>query len=268
MKPKQKVAKSPERPRRVRLAAVLIKPVEGMSYPSILRDLKKRVNSDELATTVKGISQTCSKDLLVELRYSKEGRGQLDAAFKEAIGVNGTVRHLIPPIEVKTKDLEPSIAVKDVEDVVRRFLQQGTEMELRILLTKRPYRRNRKVYDLLEEATTLKLLKATHINIGWVSCRVLRKTEINRCYRCLGFGHMATNCRGQTVAGAAGNAVRRGIPRDPAQGNRGFLVKFTNSYSSFYQNVTSDPRFYLNVRIEIIIVNKITNCASYPTKAV
>ena len=48
----------------------------------------------------------------------------------------------------------------------------------------------------LEEVRALKLLKATHIKIEWVSCRVRRKMEVNRCYRSLGFGHMAANCRG------------------------------------------------------------------------
>ena len=149
-----------------------------------------------MGARVQEIRETRSKDLLVELRCFKEGRGQLDAAFKEAIGVNGTVDHLIPRIGIKIEDLEPSIAVEDVENAVRGFFQQGSEMELRVSLTKRPYRGNRKKYVLLEEARALKLLKTVHIKIGWVPCRVHRKKEINRCYRCLDFGHMAGNCQG------------------------------------------------------------------------
>ena len=62
-------------------------------------------------------------------------------------------------------------------------------------LTKRPCRRNRKAYVLLEEARDLKLHKVTHIKIGWVSSRVHWKMEINRCYHCLAFGHTAAYCR-------------------------------------------------------------------------
>ena len=47
----------------------------------------------------------------------------------------------------------------------------------------------------LEYVWALKLLKATHIKIGWVSCRVRRKMKINECYRCLGFDHMVANYR-------------------------------------------------------------------------
>ena len=134
-KPKPE-AKKPDWPRRTRPEAVLIKPTEGVSYAAILKDLKKHVEPDELGVTVHGIRETRSKDLLVELKCSKEGRGRLDTALKEVIGASGTVRHLIPRIEVEIADIEHA----------------------------------------------LKLLKATHIKIGWFFCRVCQKIKINRCY--------------------------------------------------------------------------------------
>ena len=108
----------------------------------------------------------------------------------------GTVLHLIPRIEVEIAEIEPSIETEDVENAVRGFFDHASELELKVSHTKRPYRGNRKVYVLLEEARALKLLKTTHIKIGWVSCRVRQKMKINRCYRCLGFGHTGANCRG------------------------------------------------------------------------
>ena len=43
---------------RARSEAMFAKPTEGMSCASILRDLKKRVNPDELGATVQGIMET------------------------------------------------------------------------------------------------------------------------------------------------------------------------------------------------------------------
>ena len=192
-KPKPEV-KKPDCPRRVRPEAVLIKPTMGVSYAAILKDLKKHVKLDELGVTVHGIRDTRSIDLLIELKCSKEGRGRLDTSLKEVFAASGTVRHLIPRIEVEIADIEPSIEADDVENAVRGFFDHASELELKMSLTKRPYQGNRKAYVLLEEAQALKLLKATHIKIGWVSCRVRQKMKINRCYRCLGFGHMAANC--------------------------------------------------------------------------
>ena len=96
----KKPSKMPEKPRRVRPEAVLIKPAEGMSYALILRELKKRVNPDELGVTVQRIREIRSKDLLVELKCSSKSKGRLDTAFKEAVGARGVVRHLIARIEV------------------------------------------------------------------------------------------------------------------------------------------------------------------------
>ena len=196
----QKVKKPSGRPdkksRCARPEALLIKPAEGMCYATILRELKKRVNPDELGATVQGIRETRSKDLLVELKCSTKSRGRLDTAFKGAVGASGMVRHLIPRIEVEIADLEPTIGARDVGEAVRGFFEQESEIELTVSLSKRPYRGNRKAFVLLEEAKALKLLKAAHIKIGWVSCRVCRKKELNRCCRCLGFGHIVANCRG------------------------------------------------------------------------
>ena len=195
-KKRKKDVRTPERPSHARPEAVLIKPAEGMSYASILRELKKRVNSDELGSTVQGIRETRSKDLLVGLKCSQKDRSWLDTTFKEAIGAIRVVRHLIPQIEVGIADLEPSIEAEDVEEAVRGFFEQGPEMEFRVSLTKTPYRGNRKAYARLEEVRAIQLLKAAQIKIRGVSCRVRRKKEMNRCFRCLCFGHIAADCRG------------------------------------------------------------------------
>ena len=132
----------------------------------------------------------------MELKCSAKSRGRLDTAFKDAVGTRGTVRHLIPRIEVEIADPEPTIGAEDVEDAVRSYFDQGLELELRVSISQTPYRGNRKAYVVLEEAKAQKLLKGAHIKIAWVSCGVYRKKEVNRCFRCLGFGHIAAGCRG------------------------------------------------------------------------
>ena len=103
-----------------------------------------------------------------------------EGGFKEVIGATETVRHLFPRIEVEITDLEPTIEVEDVEDAVRSLFDKKPELELRVSLSKTPYRGNLKAYVLLEETWALKLFKGAHIKIGWVSCSVRRKKEVNR----------------------------------------------------------------------------------------
>ena len=92
-------------------------------YDSILRELKKGVNPDELGATVQGIKETRWKDLLMELKCSEKDRGRLDTAFKEALGASEAVRHLIPRIEVEVTDLESRIEAADVKEAVRGFFK-------------------------------------------------------------------------------------------------------------------------------------------------
>ena len=73
---------------------------------------------------------------------------------------------------------------------------QSPFSEVKVSLTRKPFRGTRKAFVRLKEARALTLLKATHMKIGSISCRVRKRTEISRCYRCLGFGHMAADCRG------------------------------------------------------------------------
>ena len=126
-KPKPKAKKS-EWPRGARPEAVLIKPVEGVSYVAILKDLKKRVKPVELRVTVQAIRVTRSEDILVELKCSKEDKGRLDSAFKEVIGARGSLRILIPRTEVKIVNIDLDTDAEDVEEAVRGFCDHGSEL--------------------------------------------------------------------------------------------------------------------------------------------
>ena len=92
---------------------MLIKPADGVRYAKSWKNLKMHVKPDNLGLKVHVIRETRSKDLLVELKCSKEGRGQLNSTLKEVICSRGTVFHLIPRTEVVVTDIEP---ISEAED--------------------------------------------------------------------------------------------------------------------------------------------------------
>ena len=69
-------SKKPEQPKRARSEAVIIKPLEGVSYVAILKNQKSRVNPEELGVKIEGIRETRTKDLLVEVKCAAEDRGK------------------------------------------------------------------------------------------------------------------------------------------------------------------------------------------------
>ena len=166
-KKKSKAAlRKPERPKRARSEAVIIKPVEGVSYSAILKNLKSRVNPEELGVKVGGIRETRTKDLLVEIKCAARDRGKLDSAFRDAVGESGSVRHLVPMVEVEILDVDPTVEEEEVAKVVRSCLREEPSACVKVFLTRKPFRGTRKAFVRLEEASALTLLKATHIKIG------------------------------------------------------------------------------------------------------
>ena len=110
--------KTPVRSRPVRSKAILIKPSEGVSYAAVLKNLKSRVNPNELGAKIGGIRETRTKDLLVELKCKAKDSVKLDSAFRDAIGATGFVRHLVPTVEVEILDIDPTMEAEDMKKTV------------------------------------------------------------------------------------------------------------------------------------------------------
>ena len=79
----------PERPKRARSKAFIIKPAEGVSYAAILKNLKSRVNP--------------------EVKCAAENRGRLHSVFRGVVGKSGSVRNLVPTVEVEILDVDPTV---------------------------------------------------------------------------------------------------------------------------------------------------------------
>ena len=108
----------------------------------------------------------------------------------------GSARHVVPLIEVEILDIDPTTEVPEVQESLRSCLLEGTTSEMMVNMTRRPFRDTRKAVIKLEESRALKLLKATHIKIRWVSCMVRKRTVASKFYWCLGFGHLSAQCGG------------------------------------------------------------------------
>nr|XP_034194795.1 uncharacterized protein LOC117611016 [Osmia lignaria] len=48
----------------------------------------------------------------------------------------------------------------------------------------------------VSEDAANKLLEQSHLRVGWVNCRIRRRKQITRCFRCLGYSHERRGCKG------------------------------------------------------------------------
>ena len=121
------------------------------------------------------------RKLAGEVKCTAKDRGGLDSVFRDVVGESGSIHHLVPRVEVEIMDIDSITEVVEVEGEVRSCLREEPTSELEVTMRRRPIRGTRKVFIKLEEARALKLLKTTHIKIGWICCRVRRKTVASRC---------------------------------------------------------------------------------------
>ena len=112
------------------------------------------------------------------MKCAAKDRGRLDSAFRDVVEETGSVRHLVFRVEEEILDIELTEESEEVTEAVRNCLQEETSSEVKVFMTKRPFRGTRKAYLLLEE----------------------------------------------TRAGAAGDVVWKGTPREPAPRNRSATV--------------------------------------------
>ena len=161
--------RKPERPKRVHFEAVLIKSVKGVSYVAILKNLQSRVNPEELGVMISGVRETRTKDLLVEIKCAAKDRGRLDSAFRDVVRETGSVRHLVPTNEVDILDIDPIVEAAEIAMTVRSCLREEPLSDVKVSLTRKPFRGTKKAFVRMEEARVLMLLKETHIK-GLYQC--------------------------------------------------------------------------------------------------
>ncbi|XP_066245222.1 uncharacterized protein [Euwallacea similis] len=71
---------------------------------------------------------------------------------------------------------------------------------------------------MLEERRVEELMKDPRIRIGYVVCRMERRLEVGRCYRCWGLEHEAKDCRGEDKTGCCFACGERGHRRRECKG--------------------------------------------------
>ena len=181
------------KPRQPRAQALLVKPAEGKTYADVLQKIKDAVNPSITQTVFKTIRCTRGGEVLLELQ-STQNKTQFSDEVRRASGSDATdVRDSIPKTTIEIRDIDACATVDEVRQVIA---QGGVGGEIEIQLTDANNRSQRLAIASVQETEALKLLKTDKLKVGWVICRVRRRILLVRCFRCLGYGHHARDCKG------------------------------------------------------------------------
>lgn len=178
-----------------RADAILIKPQPGKTYADVLGSIRKEASVQKAGAELKAIRQTRSGDVLIELGPSGKGKSGLTDAIKKVVDKGAKVRTLNPTISLEIRDLDSVTTAKEVQNAIQRDLKEK-DGNFTVHVTEPNSRALRKAFVTLSETRAVKLLNNGHIKVGLVSCRVRRRVEVTRCFKCLGYGHLAKVCKG------------------------------------------------------------------------
>lgn len=193
--------KKAPRERPARPDALIIKAADGKSYADILRKMQAEPKLDDLGSSVSKVRKTTTGELLLELHSKAEGKAtEFQKIVEEVLDQGTKIRTLQDEVVFEIKDLDEITTKENIVAALQRELQSSDAVSVE----EKAVKSLRKAYGDTQTAIIRLPAKMAHqmiakqkIKIGWVVCRIRemqRETRPIRCFKCLGFGHIAKNC--------------------------------------------------------------------------
>lgn len=193
--------------------ALVVEVKEGVSYADLLRKVRSDPDLKELGENVVKTRRTQAGAMLFELKKDPTVKS---SAFKslveKAVGFEPKVTALSPETLIECRNLDEITTKEELEDALRVLLRDPTaQMTTRL---RKAYGGTQIASIRLSTPAASKLLEEGKVKVGWSVCSlkpVPRVTQqMMRCFRCMGFGHLARNCDGPDRTNSCRRCGREG----------------------------------------------------------
>ncbi|KAK9729434.1 hypothetical protein QE152_g15951 [Popillia japonica] len=192
----------PRRPHSQRTTEKIVVKSGTTKYADLLKKVKDNVDLDKdnvdldkVGVHVKTIKKTRHGDLMLEVSGDRERASALKAAISKK--VENKVSVINNEMTIHVLDIDAAYTKEDAEEAIRNAAKVREPQTIRVK-SMRPTRDGNQIATVqASRAAGNVLLNTGRIKIGWVGCRVRERIEVTRCYRCLEFGHLKKDCKGQ-----------------------------------------------------------------------
>lgn len=201
-KPAKPKPDKPPRPRSARNVkpkadALLIEAKDSGSYADILRKVKADPSLQDMGSKVARIRRTKNGEMLIELQGdpSVKSEAYRELIEKSLVGSDATVRALTQEAVIEVPHLDEVTTELELREALIDQLPPGDLESTAKVKLRKAYGGTQIATIKLPVAEANKLLELGKIKVGWTICPLRRpRTQLLRCYRCHGFGHVVSKC--------------------------------------------------------------------------
>lgn len=179
--------------------ALIIEVKQGTSYADLLRKVKADPALKELGENVTKTRRTQKGEMLFELKRDPAVKSvAYKTLIEKTLGEEASVRALSQESVIECRDLDEITTEEELHNALKVQCDLG-DVPISIRLRK-AHGGTQTAAIRLATVVANRLVEKGRIKVGWSVCS-LRATprvtkQMERCFKCMSFGHQARNCRG------------------------------------------------------------------------
>lgn len=199
-KPVDKPAEQATTRRRESRPPAIMVDITKEDFPALAQKIRGGVDKNVIGDRVTGMRQARSGGLLIEVRGDQKEVEEIRAEIARSAGSEVAVRSLQRKRLVELRDLDEWTSKEEVSAKIASFTGEQEE-SFRVLSIRKQYGGVQVAVISAAPELAEKLVEAGRLTVGMVSCRTRYCEGKVKCYRCLGEGHMAKDCKGEDRSG-------------------------------------------------------------------
>lgn len=164
----------------------------GESYADLLKKIKEKTNIGEEEGIVRAIKRVRGNDVMLVLNGDREKAELVSKAIKDGANLQATYRK--NEVIMHVTDIDTTMKEEEIKEGIKKHLTSLNDVDVKIMSI-RPTKDGNQTATLAVTKEAAKTLEGIgRVKIGWVNCRIRRRLNMQRCYRCLEVGHLRKGC--------------------------------------------------------------------------
>lgn len=167
---------------------------EGQSYADLLKKVKANVDIDKLGIKVAAITRRQDETMSIRIKGDSKKATLLLKEVNKTVGVTAVAHRKMDMVEVR--DLEHGMSKDDISSAFAEAIPGSSPADFVVTSVTPSYAGTSRAFIRAPSECFGQIAENNRIRIGWVSCRIRRRSMPTHCYRCWSSDHLSSQCKG------------------------------------------------------------------------